>query len=235
MSIEHQDYQEITQWRGVNLLPASQMVFPAGQTNEGPWPLWTWAGVQLRVQVTAGKGKLIVKWWDSQAQTVPLGAETYNVIATTVFVVNIPSKGPWVSFQADTGVGGSLSANIQLTPVNLVTDRITYPGTNNVLDTGVTAIGAGATSVFVFSWIQAGLAIVSVTPADNAGKLGITVAQLDYTQAVVRTLFDLGSPAGIVTPQVALVDDTCGFVVANADGVAAHSVSLRIVAGAARS
>jgi hypothetical protein len=223
------DFQDYAHWRGPNLLPFNTMNLAPGNTYYPSLPVINWRGLHFHILATAGYAQVTVSWWQDQAQTINLGGNTWLIPTSIPLTVFIPCRGPYAQLRINNTSAVQLTGPVALVGSNQMADRITYPTTSPLLDTGVVAMPASTTDLYPLPVIMCGLSYISITPSDAAGKVAVTLCQLTEAGAISNILADYGTPTAIVRELTGLPDNPAAVQAINLDNANPHSIAIRLL------
>jgi hypothetical protein len=233
MSIGYPDYQSYAQWRGAVFQQNNAEAIPNTGKIHGPFAMYQWSAVHVRVSATVGYFRVRVRWWADAAGTISVGGDNCNMPNTAVLNVYVPSKGPYVTLEFDTVSAAGATAAVTFTPMNGATSRIYYPVTFNPLADATVSIAASGQLLIPQYTIHKGLATVNYVPGDANGKIHLTFITVNVDGTISQNLWDFGNPVASLFQQVVWPDVPVEITLVNTDGAAAHTFSLYVTYGAA--
>lgn len=223
------DWQKPVQWRTQNLFTAISQTFAPGTTYTAYLVMQAWSSVLLRVQPSAGYGKVTVYWYATASAADFIGSDTWLVNSNTGLFVMLPVEGTYMVVGVDVTSSVDMTARTYLCGVNNGAGSIYYPITgNDVFETSVTLAASGAADYYL-PFIRKGAANLYFDPYDTAAKLYALARVTDEAGAATGTFADTGLPTAPVNISLVCPGKPVAIHVANSDTAASHEFGLAFV------
>jgi hypothetical protein len=225
----HPDYQDYPVWRSGNLLPTFSDSLGAGTTTYGPFVMTHWSAVSVRAFVSSGNGVFKVNWWADQAMTQGLGAESFEISASTSLLTSLPVAGPYMSIAITAGPVTPLILNHWVMGSNNNPGRPIFPVVTDQVTALASSVPASTTFNLHPGWIVAGWSYLYFRPLDVTGKLSVEIDQIDKSGVTQARLYGPVLPTTQITQQFIAPGHPIQVQIINTDGAGAHSFDLNLL------
>lgn len=218
------DFQDLPSWRSNNLLAAGFPTLPVGLTTQGPFATFNYASVGVRVSASLNGITVTLNWWQDQARTLLVAAESWEVNTNTGLLVIVPVKGAYLDVQLNNRAASSQTAQTYVWGVNLQTPVPRYPTGADVIALNNVSVPASTTNNYWRTFLHSGQAMLYLEALDASAKLSVFVQTQDSQLNTLARLFRVTGLTGILNVAFPCPPQIVFLTVTNTDGAAAHSL-----------
>ena len=225
---DYPDWQNFPTAQSDNLFPAANQVLPPGTYKTPVTPAVNWSSVTVLAHPVQGAGQVTIAHYADPAAAQPVGSDTWPVNSTTGLVVQTPLRARYVQVTLTVTSAGNMTAMTWAALASAAADRISFPvGRQTATDLG-RALAANGAATYTLGQICAGPALFYFKPADAAGKLTVTIREVDELGNLVGPVADFGAPTSLVQQTIVIPDKIMRVTVTNTDAAGPHTYDLAL-------